>query len=211
MVSVHTSKYRANTIDIKVYSNSVEKHLYNPAHSPWLWTKLEPCHKGSRRCSRKQEVAWRRQLTHLPSPPTDLVPRTTTSNSLTSQEKRRNATSCARIANTWAIDPGHGLDMARGKGIQKAERMDSQRSWWSVRQNQRTCVHLQMHWARSMPLIKDNLILASLTFRRFSGWRWHIVLIVDTVLHAFASLRTCLSTSTKMEINCWALPRCWVL
>lgn len=173
------------------------KTSYSPAHSLDL-DKLEPCHKapegaqgnkrslGDGRLWKFNFFDWEDNLPTYQSPISvlDLVPRTTTSNSLTSEEKRRNATSCARIANTWAIDPGHGLDMARGKGIQKAEQRDGQRSWWSVRQNQLTCVHLQMHWARSMPLIKDNLILASLTFR-FSGWRWHIVLIVDTGFACF--------------------------
>jgi len=69
----NTLKYSANTIHIEVIWNSIGKHLYNPAHSPWLGqalfvTRLRKVLKETRGClamAASTFPLWR-QLTHLP-------------------------------------------------------------------------------------------------------------------------------------------------
>ena len=198
--------------------NSIEKHLIVQP-TPLTVTRLQKVLKETRGCLAMAASTFRlwTQLTHLPSP---ISYRPGTTNyieqlypTLWPPRKREETPPPApasqtreRLIQDMALTWQGGREFRKLNGWMVKDLAD-----FCTRINQRTHVHLQMHWARSMPPIKDNLILASLTFRRFSGWRWHIVLIVDTVLHAFASLRTCSSTSTKTEINCWALPRCWVL
>lgn len=164
------------------------ENIWESSPLPWLgqaWALSQ----GSRRCSRKQEVAWRWPLErkfnfstvktdNLPSPLTISTYRPGTTNyieqlypTLWPPRKREETPPPAPASQTRErLIQDMALTWQGGREFRKL-------NGWVVKelddlcQNQRTYVHLQMHWARSMPLINDNLILASLTFR-FSGWRW---------------------------------------